>query len=95
MKKKRARGCPVSSGGEAVLENPLGERLRPDRPSVVDAVFGDGLDDSRCGGGDPVDHRAGEGDVGLDPGGEVWVETAREGGDGGLGDKARVASLML
>ena len=75
-------------GGEAVLDDPLSERLGHDRPVVDDAV---GLGEPAPVGvgrrrGDAVDHAVGEGDRALDPRRQLVAEALGLAEGGGTGD---------
>ena len=74
-----------AAGGELVLHDPLAERLRHDRPAVLDAAAGAQplavalLRDRR----DPVDHRVRERARILDPRGEPVADAGGRGHGGG------------
>ena len=54
-----------ATGGEVILEHPLAEGLAGDGDRIVQAeAFGQRAFAGAGGGGDPVDHAIGEGDVG-------------------------------
>ena len=82
------RGPP---GGEVVLEHPLAEGFADHWPGVLNAESAPKLRDIRLRGlrGDPIDHAAGEGDVAVDPVGQLRV-THR-----GLGDDRRARHLPV
>ncbi len=73
-----------AAGGEVVLDDPLRERLRRDRPLVVEPEPGPQQLTVGVGGDrrDPVHHRVGEGDLVPDPRLEVRVHLTGEPGDG-------------
>ena len=71
---------------ELVLQHPLLEFFAEDRPGIVDAVGVAGNGDLALTGcrRDAVDHGIGEGDVFVDPLGEIGVGQPGQAGDGRL-----------
>ena len=73
----RADLVPIRTAlDEIVLDHPLAEGLADDTVGIVEAEAGPQQVAAFVGQGrhDAVDHRAGEGDIGLDPGGEIGID---------------------
>ncbi len=81
---------------EVVLDDPLEERLGDDRPGLVraEAPRDLGAVGLRRRRRDPVDHRRGEGDLGLDPVRELRIGLPGEAGHRRAGDGAVVLDVV-